>query len=267
MTQRIYCSYADPKQLEKYPPDWEETEVEVVPYDTTVGIGPDKINHLHPYWSDYVCMYDVWKNNLKTDFVGFEQYSRRLDYKMLVTDANACNVFHKVTFRGTVADMYAFFHDQRDMLEIAEIIINQSGSDPLNPTSNPYVKYLFTEHLFYSESVFFMSWENFTKMMGFVFSILSEYDMKYNLNLEPEKYCEWTKKRAETAQYNLRGTNTWEYQRRVFGYLAERLVSAYIYVNFDRDKIVESCSNHEDYETFIRQKIMNGDYDYMFRRR
>lgn len=261
MTQRLYCSYADPEQLKKYPPDWEGHDV--VPYDTTTGIGPEKINHLNEYWSDYVCMYDVWKNNLKTDFVGFEQYSRRLDYGMLVTEQDSCNVFHKVIFPSTVADMYKFFHDYRDMLDLTQVILEQSGTDPSDPLSNPYVKYLYTERVFYSESTFFMSWEKFDAMCRFMFPILLAYDKSLNLEMDPKRYEEWTRKRFNEGTYNLKFNATWEYQRRVFGYLAERLVSAFIYVNFDKNKIVESSSEHTDYETFIRKRVANGDYNKM----
>ena len=261
MTARIYCSYSNPDQLEKYPPDWDDAEVEVVTYDTTVGIGPEKINALHPYWSDYVCMYDVWKNNLKTDFVGFEQYSRRLDYSMLVNDSEKCNVFHSVDFPKPIADIYDFFHDGRDIVSLAQILIEQSGTDPSDPLSNPYVKYLFTERTFYSESTFFMSWDKFTEMANFVFSTLLQYDKENGLDLDPAKYEAWTKERFNTASYKNKSNSSWEYQRRIFGYLAERLVSAYIFTHFKRDQIIKSSSDHTDYSTFIRKKYLNGDYD------
>ena len=264
MSSRIYCSYSSPEQLEKYPPDWRNNEagnVEVVPYDTTAGVGPEKINKLHQYWSDYVCMYDVWKNGLKSDFIGFEQYSRRLDYKMLVDDPEKCNVFHVVKFPKSVADIYAFYHDGRDMLSIAQIIIERSGTDPSDPLSNPYVKYLFTENTFYGESTFFMSWDKFKEMADFIFPVLLQYDRDNGLNLNLARYEEWTKERFNYTEYRNRANSTWEYQRRIFGYLAERLVSAYIFTHFKKECIIASSSDHTDYATFIRKKYLNGDYD------
>ncbi len=260
MTSRIYCSYSNLEQLEKYPPDWDGTKAEVVPYDTTVGIGPEKINGLHPYWSDYVCMYDVWKNKIKSDFIGFEQYSRRLDYSMLVDDPEKCNIFHCIECARPVADIYALFHDSRDMVAIAEIIIERMGTNPSDPLSNPYIKYLFTERTFYSESTFFMSWDKFMEMADFIFPILLQYDRDNGLNLDPVKYEAWTKERFSSATYQNKSNATWEYQRRIFGYLAERLVSAYIFTHFKKDCAIKSSSDHTDYSTFIRKKYQNGDY-------
>ena len=263
MTRKIYCSYTSAEQLKKYPPDWDGADVEVVLYDTAIGIGPEKINYLNNYWSDYVCMYDVWKNNLKSDFVGFEQYSRRLDYKMLVTEPDKCNVFHRVSFPATVADMYRFFHDYRDMIGIAQIMLEQTKTDASDPLSNPYVKYLYTERVFYSESTFFMSWDKFTAMCEFMFPILFAYDKSMNLGMDVKRYEEWTKTRFAESKYALKANASWEYQRRVFGYLAERLVSAFIHVNFDKGKIIESSSDHTGYEAFIRKRVANGDYNEM----
>ena len=147
------------------------------------------------------------------------------------------------------------------MLSIAQIIIERSGTDPSDPLSNPYVKYLFTENTFYGESTFFMSWDKFKDMADFIFPVLLQYDRDNGLNLNLARYEEWTKERFNSTEYRNRANSTWEYQRRIFGYLAERLVSAYIFTHFKEDCIIASSSDHTDYATFIRKKYLNGDYD------
>lgn len=83
-----------------------------------------------------------------------------------------------------------------------------------------------------------MSWEMFDKMAEFIFGVLDALDAQYNLNFDAEKYKELYQRRVDEGIFRNKAWKTFELQRRGFGYLAERLVSAWLWVNIPQENIV-----------------------------
>ncbi len=79
----IWCTYHRkdiPKEYNLY-----ETEHFKLFYNDNFSLQEDNINYLHDYLCELVTYYYVWKNNLKSDIIGFCQYSKHImiDYDKL----------------------------------------------------------------------------------------------------------------------------------------------------------------------------------------
>ena len=86
-TLKIWCTYHNeniPKEYNLY-----NTKNIQLFNDDDRSLTKDNINHLHDYIGDVSTYYYVWKNQIKTDYVGFCQYRRHfttIDYNILERD-------------------------------------------------------------------------------------------------------------------------------------------------------------------------------------
>ena len=87
------------------------------------------------------------------------------------------------------------------------------------------------------QSCFIMKYEIFDETCKFIFDILDELDKQYGLNYDKDKYKEYIEKSLKTRIYKENNRRDFERQRRAFGFIAERLLSAYLYLNYN-DKII-----------------------------
>ena len=71
---KIWCTYHDDKLLNEY--DLHNTKNIQLFNTDKMDLKEDNINYLHDYLSEMSTYYYVWKNQIKTDYVGFCQYRR-----------------------------------------------------------------------------------------------------------------------------------------------------------------------------------------------
>ena len=80
----IWCTYHDKQQLIDY--DLHESEHFKLFNTNDLNMQGDNINYLNEYLAEFVCLYYVWKNNIKSDYVGFCHYRRffnKIDFEKL----------------------------------------------------------------------------------------------------------------------------------------------------------------------------------------
>ena len=70
---KIYCIYYDQKQLDDY--NIKETNILKL-FNTNDDLSLDNINHLSRYFCELCCYYYIWKNQIKSDYIGFCHYRR-----------------------------------------------------------------------------------------------------------------------------------------------------------------------------------------------
>ena len=75
---KIWCTYHRPEIAQEY--NLHESEHFKLFYNDDFNIPEDNINYLHDYLADLGTYYYVWKNNLKSDIVGFCHYSKQFKY-------------------------------------------------------------------------------------------------------------------------------------------------------------------------------------------
>lgn len=73
---RLWLTYHDDKQIEEF--HLKEDEYIRLYKGNNVNVLGDNINYLNRFYSEVGTFYYVWKNNLRTDFVGFCHYRRML---------------------------------------------------------------------------------------------------------------------------------------------------------------------------------------------
>lgn len=178
---------------------------------------PEKknINWLNPVYSEMVTMWYVWKNNLKSDYVGFEHYRRHLDVRKMPRKGE-CLVFRAIDFGArTVYEQYAQCHNAKDMDMVLSILDKEYGED------NPYRKHIMESRVLVANCCFLMKWSDFKAMCEYLFPLLEEYGKA--AVAEPERLSDWREKAAKDF-----GNDRTDYQMRVVSFLAERLISAWI---------------------------------------
>ena len=81
---KIWCVYHRPEIPQEY--NLHESEHFKLFYNNDLTLKEDNINYLHDYLCELTAYYYVWKNNLKSDIVGFCHYSKsfnNIDYAKL----------------------------------------------------------------------------------------------------------------------------------------------------------------------------------------
>ena len=148
--------------------DYYSDEYNITIYDNSKNYKGLSINHLHRYLGELSTMYYVWKNNLKSDIVGFDQYRRH---------------WHDIDFNkinNNKIQVYSYWNEDRNL-------INQYNDDleGFLYSFTLYIKYYYPEYydklnylLFkYPEirnhiNIFICKWEIFDKICNIVFGFL-----------------------------------------------------------------------------------------------
>lgn len=105
--------------------------------------------------------------------------------------------------------------------------------------NNKYTDYILHSKYMLAQSCFIMKYEIFDKTCEFMFDILDKLDELHDLNYDKDNYKEY----IQSILPNLPRTNfnqmnrNFDGQKRLFGFIAERLLSAYLYINY-KDKII-----------------------------
>ena len=193
----IYTVYHDDKLINEY--NLNEDKHHKL-FGTHKNMPGDSINYLQKIVNEGAAIYYVCKNNLKSDYVGFEHYRRRFiinDIKELNSDT--CYVAY-------LDDNGPYYCDEFEM----EFKILFSLLD-----KNYYNYFMFNKKIIGSE-LFIMFWNNYVKMCEFIFDIMFKFDKLLGGNMDIENY----KRIYNEDMYKAR----W--------HILERLISAYIILNF-----------------------------------
>lgn len=176
------------------------------------------INPLNPFYSEFVTLYYVWANRVRSAYVGFCHYRRLLTVTRL-PNPGECQVRRRIRFPNneTIYDQYARCHNVRDLDLMLTLIDRRHGPD------NPYTHYLRTSRTLLPNVCFLMAWRDYMQMGDFLFPLLADFAQATGCAEDPAK---WHAKAV--ADF---GHADAPYQQRLPGFLAERLVSAWIAVH------------------------------------
>ena len=166
-------------------------------------------------------MYYIWKNYRPLPkYVGFNHYRRYFRLGDNTPDLDVIFKNYDVILNNaanmrslTIMQQFKKFHTEYALDEAIEIIKN------IKPEYYETALKTMNSSIVYFCNLFVMKSEDFLKWGEFVFPILFEYDKRHNLNNDSdvEKYIlkEWGKYEKKKLNIN--------YQRRLGGFLAERL--------------------------------------------
>ena len=208
---KIYVSYHDDELVRKH---GLHEDAHHVLYATHKDIDGKNINYMNPVYSEMVTMWYVWKNNKKSEYVGFEHYRRHLTVTRLPKKGE-CLIYRALTFDTTLYEQYAKCHNGKDMDLMISVLEKRYGK------SNKYVAHIKNGHLLVANCCFLMKWADFKAMCKYLFPLLEDFAAMCGISCTDLKG--WRKK-AEKDFFGIRTT----YQMRVLSFLAERLISAWI---------------------------------------
>lgn len=207
---QIWITYHDDCQIADY--GLAEDDVFRLFKGNDMNVEGENINHLNAFYSEMTTMYWVWKNQVKSDIVGFCHYRRKFPY-LLGLDKGECQILHAQKM-SSVFQHYKSAHNYQDYYDIVDILDDQYG------VGNPYSSYMLHDGLFIPFCCFIMHWEDFENLCEFLFKVLFEFDRRQHLDMNPTNY----RKKAERdfSRDNI------DYQQRAMSFLAERLISCYL---------------------------------------
>lgn len=176
----------------------------------------DNISGKNANYCELTGLYWVWKNvvPLGDGYFGLSHYRRYLlderdrilNRKEIVTrlsqaDMIVSNAQHCRPEAESVLEFYDKYHYAEDLITTGEVI------GELYPAYRPAFEEVMVGNYFYGGNLFVCRRELFSRYMEWLFSVLAEVE-----------------KRIDISGYN-------DYQKRVFGFLAERLLLVYIRAN------------------------------------
>ena len=178
----------------------------------------DNVNFMNKVWSEIVTLWYVYKNKLKSKYVGFSHYRRQI-HPSRPPSPGECAIYESSNC-GNVYEQYKG-HNIYDMDLALEYMDEKYGKD------NKYSNYIREGSILIQRNVFLLCWDDFVAMCDFLFPILEYVSDKSGCGMDPELWVERTVDHFRTPNMD-----TIIYQTRAIGFLAERLTSAYITVHF-----------------------------------
>lgn len=217
----------------------------------------DNISDRNPYYCEMTGVYWAWKNDKSSDYIGSCHYRRVFDFKLNKirkqdkwgtvvyhgVDSNLYEEFglDEVTIKQILAQYDAIipegfnvnvanaknlyehyitapFHFQKDIDLTLDVVARR------DPKFFPYFKKHLEGNIMYATNVFILKRNLFLDLCNWLFPILEELYQT-----------------IDTSEYNVQ-------EKRVIGYISERLISAYISKNFIENKKVKY---HEARRVFI----------------
>ena len=214
---KIWVSYHKDELYDKYKLGELDKNI-FIPFNLSKTPDGENINYLNEYWCEICTIYYVWKNQKKSNWVGFCTYNRLFD-NIEITDENDCLYILSLNIGNSIAGSYCQEHFKGDMLDAIYYLKNNNYIEEYNKLINS------NNHIL--NNCFIMSWENFNKMCEFMFGTLFYIDKKYGLNINCKKYQQ--RYYQIFNKYNLKYTK--DYQTRGIAFLSERLISVWITCN------------------------------------
>lgn len=196
----------------------------------------DNISNQNSFYSELTGFYWAWKNAPKTDYVGFEAYRRHFNFTKEITlsileDYDIILPTPINLDRETNAEFYARVNIKDDFDTIEKII-----KEDYPEYAEDFEAYLVKGRLLYYGNGFITSYENFDKMMSFIFGVLDKYKAEKGFNSidDIRKYVEGTNQTMCPLDHVWAGRTWVDYQMKIGAFLAERLMTLYCLHNFSK---------------------------------
>ena len=212
MNLKIYTTYHKDNLIKDY--NLIEDNYHIL-FGTHKNADGENLNNCSKYFNEYSTMYYVWKNNLYSEFVGFEHYRRRFDISK-IKDLKNDNVYVQSYDKHTE---YTLNNDKTWLLDLQYY---ENNIKKLYGEKNIYIDYLYNSHDVIGYMCFIINFQKFNEMMIFMHTLIDMFDKDINANYNYNNYLKF---------YND------EYLCRA--HIMERLVSMWILCNYDKNNIIK----------------------------
>jgi hypothetical protein len=200
-------------------------------------------------WSELSCIYHIWKHpELQADWIGISHYRRYFDFM------NNIPTFTKPIIPKVITSMfnnfitYSICHNSNDLVTIMQMIFNGDRKyfDAITATAD--------SHVYYPYNMFVFPKAVFNQLCEFLFKTLLEFDKLIKVNNNYVKMIEHIGINREAyIEKPSYPNNTYEYQARLYGFLAERMTTAFFFKYLNE----HGRNSLEEHEVVITEKTYN----------
>lgn len=193
----------------------------------------DNISEKNPYYSELTLLYWIWKN--KNDSITGLNHYHRYFYKNLeiinnkdinhIMNSKDIIIPKKLILKDTVSNQYSISHIPLDYIKCRDVV------GELSPEYISSFDKVSSQYVLHPYNMFITNKDILDQYCSFLFPILSELE-----------------NRIDTRYYDY-------YQKRVFGFLAERLFTTWIDKN--NSLSIEELNVFINKDSIIKQKIKN----------
>ena len=216
----IWTTYHKAEQIEQYGLRETDTRKLFGAHLDDMGRG---INRLNPVLSELVTLYFVWRNQLKSDLVGFNHYRRQFE-PMADLQPGECQIY-SVEHLGdmTIRSHYALCHNQDDFDAMLDALDAHDG------TGNVYTMHLIHDRQFINRCCFLMHWRDFERLCEWLFPILEDIQQRC-IGIGFDSPAEDILKawRDHAVIHPKQPDQSKDYQMRTLSFLGERLIGVWI---------------------------------------
>ena len=189
-------------------------------------------------WSELSSIYHIWKNpKLQADWIGLCHYRRYFDFMNDIPGFSKPVVAKCLTGAFNNYMQYDICHCSKDLIFTLRII-KKSLKEYL-----PAFIHMLDSHMYFPYNMFVLPKDVFNEYCEFVFGILLALD---NIMKIDGKYENMLKHIGNYREYyiekNMSPNDTYEYQARLYGFIAERLTTTFFmkYIHdHGKDSIIE----------------------------
>ena len=222
---KIYCSYFNKQQIE----DYNITESDIIkPFYTNAVLEGNSINNGNRFWCENVTPYYIWKNNIKSDIVGFYGYRRpfyNVDFDKITDNSIYSYGYADWSLNSYMSTLtlwcgavqrpnYIFF-------AFVDYMKEKYGIDFAEWDSKQ------KEIMFYNRSSFIFTWNGFCKWADAFFGLIGFIGEKHHID--------WKKNPEEFYDKIITTKHTIRFKTNIVGIIFEAYAS--FFVNFLFDKI------------------------------
>lgn len=217
---KIWCTYHDKNLIDKY--DLKETENFKLYYTKGELKNEISLNYIQEFLNEWVTQYYVWKNNIKSDIVGFCHYRRNIlpyineDILNHILNYSQYRTFITIPLSNIIKDNYSYnCNDSSILLDQKLFGLNLHYDLFINYVKENYSQYIYNRSLEvlncnYARQnfgeIFVCKWNIFNDLMIFVEGYLKFLFNKL-LNLPIKELHEYTHEEYNDLSYYLNNEN------------------------------------------------------------
>ena len=194
-------------------------------------------------WSELSHIYYVWKHpELQDDWIGFCHYRRYFDFKNDIPEITKPIV--ATALINPLNNFMSYFvnHNALDLMQTLVVL------KKLHPEYAEAMVRMCDSHRYYPYNMFILPKAMFNEMCELLFSVLITYDKKLKVNNNYENMLmhigDYRELYIEKPVKDDMPNDTYQYQARLYGFLSERLMSAYI-MKYRHDNGMESVVEND----------------------
>ena len=216
---RIFTVYHEDSQIDRFGLREDGVNKLYAVHRTVEG---ENMNPLHVLMSEMVAMYWVWKNNVKSEWVGFRHYHDKLfeGVENVLSSKDVCIV-------GPFGQDVNLFEQYTSSFNNCSWDIFERALADIYGQDNKYHRHFRERHNFYQCCSFVMPWEKFTAMCEEMFKVAKATCDKFGFGYDLQKYLAMTSVMSKYHHLPYR-----DLQDRCMGHILERFISAWINMNF-----------------------------------